>query len=354
MTRFRLLFLINDLQFFCSHRLALALAARDRGYSVHVAALDTGEGRDISEQGIEVHPLSVDRTGMNPWRDLRLLCQILRVIATVRPHAVHTVTIKPIVYGGLAARFLRVPALVSAIGGGQSSGVGKDVLDRRHRLLRRILEGLYAAALRHPNARTVVQNPEDGEELCARGLAQREHILLIKGSGVDLAVFAPVPEPSAAPTVILPARMLWAKGVEEFVRAAQLIRASRSDVRFALVGDVPSHNRDHVPRSVIENWVKRGWVEWWGFERDMPPVFGRCHIVCLPTNYREGVPRVLLEAAACARAIVATDVAGCREIVRHGENGLLVQPRSPDALAHALLTLIEGSRVPPRHGPAWA
>ncbi len=223
MAESRLLFLVNHLRFFCSHRLALALVARDSGYSVHVAALDTGEGRAISERGIKVHPLSVDPTGMNPCRDLRLLCEILLVVGSVRPHIVHTVTIKPIVYGGLAARFLRVPALVSAIGGGQSSGVGKGVLDSRHWVRRRILEWLYAAALRHPNAHAMVQNPEDGEELCVRGLARREDILLVKGAGVDLTVFTPLPEPDGAPTVILPARMLWAKGVEEFVQAARRV-----------------------------------------------------------------------------------------------------------------------------------
>ena len=333
----RLLFVVNDTAFFVSHRLPLAVAAQDAGFEIALAALDAGGLEKVRAHRIAYHPLAIDRTGINPLRDVRLQCQLIRLIQAVRPTLVHTVTIKPVLYGGIAARLLRVPGLVSAV-----SGLGTVFVDdRTTSLVRLVVKALYRLALGHSNSCSIFQNPDDLRHMLAAGLVAREQTVLIRGSGVDVAVFQPSPPPPGLPVVILPARLLWYKGVGEFVEAARLLRQEGVAIRMALVGEPPGHNRASVPRSKIEGWVAQGVVEWWGYQPDMPRVYAGCHIVCLPSYYGEGVPRALIEAAACARPIVTTDSPGCREVVRHGENGILVAPRAPKALADALRALAE-------------
>lgn len=339
--RGRLLFIINDTTFFLSHRLPLAIAARQAGFEIDLAALDSGGLDQIGEHGIAFHPLAVDRTGINPLRDVRLFCQLLALIRAVRPSLVHTVTIKPVIYGGIAARLLRVPCLVSAVSGLGTVFVegGKSTL-----LVRRIVLGLYRLALAHTNSCAIFQNPEDRDRMIGANLVASDRTVLIRGSGVDVEMFRPVPEPPGVPLVIMPARLVWPKGVGEFVEAARLLRKSDVKVRMALVGEPPAHNRASVPQAEIEAWVAEGIVEWWGYRSDMPEVYASCQIVCLPSFYGEGVPRALIEAAACARPIVTTDIPGCREVVRDGDNGLLVPPRAPEAVALALRTLVDDQR----------
>ncbi|MCC2662784.1 MAG: glycosyl transferase family 1 [Geminicoccaceae bacterium] len=334
----RLLFVVNDTAFFVSHRLPVAVAAREAGFEIDLAALDAGGLEQVRAHGIVYHPLAVDRTGINPLRDFRLLCQLIRLIKTLRPSVVHTVTIKPVLYGGIAARLLEVPSLVSAV-----SGLGAVFLggDRKTSLVRSLVRTLYRLALAHRNSCAIFQNPDDLRHMVDAGLVAGDHAVLIRGSGVDVSVFQPSPPPPGPPIVIMPARLVWYKGVSDFVEAAGLLRQAGVAIRMALVGEPPAHNRVSVPRSQLEAWVAQGVVEWWGYQPDMPRVYAGSHIVCLPSFYGEGIPRALLEAAACARPIVTTDIPGCREAVHDRENGLLVAPRAPQALADALRALAE-------------
>jgi glycosyltransferase involved in cell wall biosynthesis len=199
---------------------------------------------------------------------------------------------------------------------------------------------LYRLALNHRNSCTIFQNPDDRGFMVEAKLVPIERAALIRGSGVDMTLFVPRPPPPAPGVVILPARLLWDKGIAEFVEAARILRHAGLDARCALVGEPPLHNRGSVPRETIEGWVRDGAVEWWGHQTDMPEVYARSHIVCLPSYYGEGVPRALIEAAACGRPIVTADTPGCREVVRHGVNGLLVPPRAAAPLAAALRELL--------------
>jgi glycosyltransferase involved in cell wall biosynthesis len=334
--RRRLLFVVNDTTFFLSHRLPLAVAARQAGFDIDLAALDSGGLEEVRAHGIAFHPLAVDRTGINPIRDVRLFWQLLALIRTLRPTLMHTVTIKPVIYGGIAARLLRVPSLVSAV-----SGLGSVFVDagRTTSLVRAIARSLYRLALAHRNSCAIFQNPEDRDRMIEANLIAPDRTVLIRGSGVDIDVFRPTPEVDGVPIAIMPARLVWPKGVREFVEAARLLCRSGVRIRMALVGEPPAHNRASVPRAKIKAWVEEGVIEWWGHRSDMPQVYASCHIVCLPSFYGEGVPRSLIEAAACARPIVTTDIPGCREVVHDGDNGLLVPPRAPEALAEALQTL---------------
>lgn len=332
----RLLFVVNDTTFFVSHRLPVAIAAREAGFDIDLAALDSGDLEHVRAHGIRFHPLAVDRTGINPLRDAFLFFQLLALIRSLRPMLMHTVTIKPVIYGGIAARLLRVPSLVSAV-----SGLGSVFIeaDRKALMVRSVARGLYGLALAHPNSCAIFQNPEDLEQMVNAKMAAPDKTVLIRGSGVDTAMFHPSPEPAGAPVVIMPARLVWYKGVREFVEAARLLRELKVDIRMALVGEPPAHNRASVPKAKISAWAEEGIIEWWGYRSDMPQVYADCHIVCLPSFYGEGVPRALIEAAACARPIVTTDTPGCREVVHDGDNGLLVPPRAPAPLAEALRTL---------------
>jgi glycosyltransferase involved in cell wall biosynthesis len=333
----RLLFVVNDTAIFASHRLPVAVAAARAGYEVHLAALDSGALEALRDHDIRYHPLRVDRTGLNPVKDLRMALELAHTVRDVRPVLMHTVTIKPVIYGGIVARLCGVPSLVSAV-----TGLGQVFTDQKSvpRPVRALARALYRLALGHPNSCTIFQNPDDRAFMVEAKLVSIDRTALIRGSGVDMAYFAPRPEPADPAVVVLPARLLWDKGVGEFVEAARMLRKDGLDARLALVGEPPPHNRGSVPRETIEDWVREGLVEWWGHQTDMPGIYARSHIVCLPSYYGEGVPRALIEAAACGRPIVTADTPGCREVVRHGMNGLLVPPRAAAALADALRELL--------------
>jgi glycosyltransferase involved in cell wall biosynthesis len=206
--------------------------------------------------------------------------------------------------------------------------------------VRALARALYRLALGHRNSCTIFQNPDDRAFMVDMNLVSSDRTALIRGSGVDMASFAPQPPPPGPAVVILPARLLWDKGIGEFVEAARILRDADLDARLTLVGEPPPHNRGSVPRETIERWVGEGLVEWWGHQTDMPGVYARSHIVCLPSYYGEGVPRALIEAAACGRPIVTADTPGCREVVRDGVNGLMVPPRVAAPLAEALRQLL--------------
>lgn len=333
----RLLFVVNDTGFFVSHRLPLGIAARQRGYEVHLAAFPSGGLDRLAAHGITFHPLPVDRTGLNPLNDVRLMARLAALLRQLRPSLMHCVTIKPAIYGGLVGRALGVDSFVVSL-----TGLGQLFQAQRLelRLARALVRRLFRVALTHRNGRVIFQNPDDREELLATGVVRPEGSVLIRGSGVDPGVYRPRPEPAGTPIVLLPARLLWAKGVGEFVAAARAVRAAGCAARFVLAGEAPPHNRAAVPAETLRAWEREGVVEWWGYCEDMPRLYAASSIVCLPSYYREGVPKCLIEAAACARPIVTTDMPGCREICRHGENGLLVPPKDPAALAAAITSLL--------------
>ncbi len=185
----------------------------------------------------------------------------------------------------------------------------------------------------------ILQNPDDVDLMVNEAKVDPENIRLIRGAGVNVQRFNSSPELEQVPVVVLPARMLWDKGIGEFVEAAKLLKAAGIAARFALVGGIDECNPTSISRDQLNTWTAAGFIEWSGMREDMPDVLRQANIVCLP-SYREGLPKSLLEAAACGRAIVATDVPGCREIVRDGENGILVPARDPNALSVALKKLI--------------
>ncbi len=331
----KILYLVTEDWYFCSHRLGLARAARDHGAEVVVATRAGEEAGRIEAEGFRLVPLDWRRGGANPLGELVSLAAVYRIYRRERPDLVHHVAMKPVLIGGLAAALAGVPAVVQAL-----TGLGYLFIDGRSRagVLGRLVRSLLGWVLNRPNAHVIVQNPDDLALLRRLRLIRHDRITLIAGSGVDTGALGPLPEPDGVPVAAFVGRMLADKGVAELVGAARLLADRGVRIRVRLVGPPDPHNPASIPEARLDAWRDSGAVEWAGAETDIAAVWRRAHIAVLP-SYREGLPKALLEAAACGRPLVATDVPGCREVVRDGETGLLVPARGVVPLADALQRL---------------
>lgn len=327
----KLLFFVTEDWYFCSHRLALAVAAREVGFKVVVVTRVREHGEVIRRADLNLIPFEISRRGMNLFMELGALTRLTALYRREKPDLVHHVAMKPVLYGTLAARLAGVSHIVNAL-------AGLGWLFTSVKLMARFIKPLVRLTFRFLLRQTsvIVQNPDDTALMAGVGVG---NVHLIRGSGVNVAVFRPEPEPTGPPLVVLPARMLWDKGVGEFVEAARQLKARGVVARFALVGEPDPENPATVSKTQLTAWHDEAAVEWWGQRADMAQVYAQAHVVCLP-SYREGLPKALLEAAACGLPIVTTDVPGCREIVRNGNNGLLVPVRDAPALAEALARLV--------------
>ncbi len=333
----RILFVANVDWFFLSHRLPLALAAQAEGYDVHVAATRSEAAKTIEKHGIQFHSIHAHRGSLSPLKDLSLLLSLYRLYRRIRPDIVHHITSKPVIVGSIAARAARVDGVVNAIPGLGLVFSASGFLAK----FRRILVVLsYRIALPRRRSKVIFQNIENRDLFLKWNLVAPDSVVFIRGSGVDLSEYIATDEPDSTPVVVMASRMLRQKGVPEFVDAACEIKRRGIKAKFVLVGAVDSENPDHIAVADLENWTSMQWIEWYGHRTDMPEIFQGAHIVCLPTSYGEGVPKVLIEAAACGRPIVTTDVPGCNDIVRNGWNGLLVPKKNREALVAALLELL--------------
>jgi glycosyltransferase involved in cell wall biosynthesis len=342
----RLLIVVQEALFFTTHRLPVGLAMQKRGWTVHVAAPeDPAIAARLAAQGFIFHPIPLTRSRQNPVAELWLLLVLLGLYLKLRPDLLHLVSIKPVVWGGIAARLLRLPAVVHAITGlGYIFIQAEDRADAKTGLLRGLVEWLYRQALGYDRSIAIFQNPDDLAVFETRKLVPSGRWVMIKGCGVDMQAFAAQPEPviddAHAPVVMFPARLLGDKGVREFVAAAEQLRAEGVRARFVLVGRRDPDNKTDIGEAVLQGWIASGTVEYWGFSQDMPAMLARANLIVMP-SYREGLPRGLIEAAAIGRAIVTTDAPGCREVVRHEENGLLVPVGDGKATADAIRRLLQ-------------
>lgn len=352
----RIAYVANHVAFFVSHRLPLAIEARQAGFDV---ALFTGQaGSDQMESAamtqLSVTGLAHERgvfrsSGLNPFVELWGLCQLILFLLRFKPDIVHCASPKGVLYGGIAARFCRVRGLVLAISGmgyAYTEGTGQG-------LARKIIQKIYGVmarfAFHHRNARVIVQNKDDYLSVLERGLVCESQLNLIPGSGVDLSLFVDCDVTAKKPLVLLPARMLQDKGVKEFVAAARKVKQAEPSWRFILAGAAGYDNPSVISETDLQSWQAEGIVEWLGHVDDMLPLFCKAAIVCLP-SYREGIPKSLLEAAAACCAVVTTDVTGCREAIDVGETGDLVPARDSEALAATLLSLIKDTDRRIRYG----
>jgi glycosyltransferase involved in cell wall biosynthesis len=337
----RLLYVITEDWYFWSHRLDLAKAARAAGFDVAIATRVTDHGERIRQEGFRLLPIRLDRRSRNPMRECASILELISLYRRERPHIVHHVALKPILYGALAAWWARIPVVINAF-----AGLGYTFTDRHDRVspLQPVLTWGLKTAARLNRSMVLCQNTEDRDRLIQEGIVSADQTRIVAGSGVDTEVFTMTDPPQGVPLVLLPARMLSDKGITEFVQAARVLQGKGVRARFVLVGRCDDDNPAAIPQSQLLEWVREGIVEWWGHRDDMAKVYAGASMVVLP-SYREGLPKVLLEAAACGKALIATDVPGCREIVRHQTTGLLVPPHDSTKLAQAIETLLVNERV---------
>ena len=333
----KLLFTVTEDWAFCSHRLPTAMAARDAGYDVVVAARMGEHQKRIEDMGFRTKAWGIKRESLNPFSELAALVDLIRIYKQERPDVAYHVAIKAIMYGSIAARMAGVKHTINLF-----SGLGVVFISNaaRFRLIRAVVTPVLRWALRPPTARLQVQNADDRALLNGLGIATPDKTDLVPGSGLDIENFPETPEPASSdpestPKAVLVARMLWDKGVGELAEAARILKGRGVKLDIVLVGAPDPANPASITTPQLNAWVDEGLVQWLGRRSDVAEILQDSHIAVLP-SYREGMPISLLEAAATGRPLVAFDTPGCRDLVHDGENGLLVPFKDVGALADAL------------------
>lgn len=346
----KILFFANTGWYLYNFRLPLARYLRDQGHDVVMLSPPDPYVAHLQAAGFRTVTLPMERRSLNPVRELMLLRDIRRLYAQERPDLVHHFTLKCVVYGALVARPTGVPACVNAI-----TGLGHVFTSTRlsTRLLRGSVRLLLRLVLNSRRSRLIVQNPDDQAAFEQTGLMDSRSIRLIRSSGVDTERFQPVakPMPTGRLSILLASRLLWEKGIGEYIAAARQLRREGLAAEFLVAGAPDPGNPASIPTDQLAQWRREGYVTLLGHVDDMPALLAQTDIAVLP-SYREGVPRSLLEAAACGLPLIATDVPGCREIVDHGVNGLLVPLKDAQSLTHAVRRLYEDAPMRQRMGQA--
>ncbi|SDY18911.1 glycosyltransferase family 4 protein [Nitrosomonas halophila] len=331
-------------------RYSLAQTLRDSGHEVLLVSPAGSYGERLRSLGFRWIPAPMERRSLNPLREVALILWLRRLIANEHVDLVHGFTIKCAIYGSLAARLSGVSARVNAVAG---MGYVFTSNDLKARFLRPLVQGMMRLALDGADARLILQNPDDALLFKQARLVSPARVRLIPGSGVNCQRFERVSgvRNNKRLRVLLPARLLWDKGIAEYVEAAGLLQAAGREVDCLLAGDPDPGNPAAVPETTLRNWVDNGLIQWLGHVDDMPALYQSVDIVVLP-SYREGLPKGLIEAAACALPLVTTDVPGCREVVTDGIDGLLIPVRDALALANAIARLQDDSEFASRIGLA--
>ncbi len=337
----RVLFIFTEDWAFSALFLDRAVAARQAGFEVAVHVRCTTHREIIEREGLRVIPHNISRSGTNPFSALLSIWKLAKVFRDFKPNIVHLIAIKPIVLGSLASFFYPEAKIINA-------PVGMGYLfasnDLRARVLRPAVRLMLGTLLGRREATTIIENSDDLTSLVEGEFLNRNQIVLIRGTGVNLEVFKASAEPAGNKVVVLVARMLIDKGVFEFVESANEIRKTHPDIEFWLVGDVDLGNPASLTSQQLQDWATAGAIKWLGYRNDVAEILKQCHIVCLP-SYREGFGKVFVEAGATQRAVVATNVPGCREAVEDGRNGLLVEPKNVGALTAALIRLLDDDQL---------
>lgn len=316
------------------------MAARNESFDVHVLTKFTNpEFRlELERLGVHTHDMPLSRKGMNPLKELVALWSIFKLITRLKPDIVHSVTIKPNLYSGLIGQVTGRPIIASVTGLG--TNFSQHVGARAFRSC--MLIAAFRMAFRHPATRVLFENRGDLETLVSAQAIDKTKTVLIPGAGVDVATFRHEPLPTSPPVKILfAARLLRNKGLHELLQAVSRLRSAGHEVELVVAGIVDTDAHGTIPISDIEQWAAAGLIDWRGNVTDMPALIRECHVVCLPTKYGEGIPRILIEGAACGRALIGSTNYGCKEIIESGVNGLLADMTYPDSLYNCLVRLIE-------------
>jgi glycosyltransferase involved in cell wall biosynthesis len=331
-----IIYFVSEDWYFCSHRLPIARKALAEGFRVVVITKVNKHKKIIESEGFELAPIEIRRGGVKLFSEFKTFSVLYSYYKKYKPDIVHHVAIKPVIYGTLVARFIGSIKIVNAM-----AGLGFIFISNKKRvkLLRFFVRQLFRFLFRSKNGRLILQNKDDLNYFLENKIVKKDQVAIIRGSGVNIEQFTFINEAKDVPIVMLASRMLWDKGVGEFVSASKILKDKKINTRFVLVGENDPENPSSIPQEKLDEWHESGVIEYWGEQTKMHKVLPKASIICLP-SYREGLPKVLLEAASCGRPIIATDVPGCREIVHNGENGILVPLKNSNSLASAMKELI--------------
>ena len=335
----KLIFLINNLNFFFTHRFPIAQTAIKKNFDVLIAYGELGGVNidDFNKNGLRTILIPMKRGSLNIFSDMISCYRIWNLFRQEKPDIVHLVTIKPYLYGGILARFARIPGVVSAISGLGTLFILKDI---KSKILRFFLRPIFILAFDHPNQIVIVQNQDDANYLVdQKFIISKKKIRLIRGSGVKLENFKYLKEKTGIPVICFAARLLADKGVFEYISAAKLLAERGVKANFLIAGNLDPENPRSLSRIDIEKIKKYKFIKFLGHHDNIPILYSKSHIICLP-SYREGLPKTLIEAAAASRAIVTTDVPGCRDAIIPNKTGLIVPINNHKALADALQDLV--------------
>ena len=333
----KIIYVVNVDWFFVSHRLPLALEALKRKYDVYLITKDTGCRDELTDKGIKFINVDFERSGRNPVKELSLISKLKKKYQEIKPDVIHHITLKPSIYGTIAARKVGSKAkIINAV-----SGLGYTFTDNRKSLNKVFLQGLLKWAFKDPKSNFIFQNPDDKAVYRELGFLTGENAVIIRGSGVDENEFAfSVPVKKEKLVVVLLARMLKDKGVIEFIEAAQILKKEFEDkAEFWLAGGIDEHNPAHISEAELVEKCVPGYIKWLGYRKDVKDIYIQADIVCLP-SYREGLPKSLIEAMAIGRPIITTDAIGCRECVNEGINGFKVPIKDHIELADKIRVLL--------------
>ncbi len=344
----KIIIVSNTEWYLYNFRRALAKYLHTQGLEVVLVSPPGEYAAKLQALGFRWMPWEVGRKTLAPWAELGALVRLAQIYRREQPALVHHHTIKPSLYGTLAARLAGVRGIVNSITGRGYVFLGKEF---KVRLLRQFVKVFYRLAFNTQNCIAIFENSTDQDFFTHQNMITAERTRLIESVGADPDLFSPQPEPEGTPVVLLASRMLWDKGVGVLIEAARLLH-ERVQVRVALAGSPDPGNPASIPEATLREWHAEGVVEWWGFQADMSAAYNRCHIFTLPSMYAEGVPTALVEAAACGRPVVATTIPGCKDFVVAGGNGLLVPPNDAPALAAALEKLITNVALRRKMGAA--
>lgn len=338
MKKKKLLFLINDLSFFLSHRLPIAESLIDKGFNVVIGYGNLGGANiiDLKKNGIKFKYVPIHQGRLNLFRELKSFIYIWNFFKKEKPDIIHLVTIKPYIYGGIISKILNTPGLVIAVSGLGSLFISNNF---KNRLIRQILYPFYKFAFSHKNQKIIFHNKDDAKLLVKWGVLNPSKMKLIKGSGVNLDNFTNLKEPKGKIVVCFASRLLRDKGIYEFVQAAEILKKRGVSAKFYLVGEIDKKNPSSISSHDLNKIKKRGHVQVLGFKKNISKIYQNSHIVCLP-SYREGLPKSLIEAAAACRPIVTTNVPGCRDSIIPNKTGLLVPVKDAVRLANSIQWLI--------------
>ncbi len=343
----KVLLVANTDWYLYNYRLPFLHHLRQSGFEVVLVSPSGQYVPRLEQEGFRHVAWEVGRQSIAPWTEMDALFKLSAIYKCERPVLAHHFTIKPVLYGSSAARRLKIPAVVNSITG---RGVVFQGQVKWARWLQPGVKLFYKQAFSHPNSAAIFENDGDRDFFLEQGFVSPGRAWVTNGVGVDAGRFSPQPEPEGVPLIVLAARLLWDKGVGTLVNAARILH-ERMEVRVALVGQPDPGNPSSIERETLQKWVAEGVVEWWGWQEEMQKVYSGCHIVALPT-FSEGAPVSLIEAAACGKPIVATDIPGCRVVVQDGVNGFLVPVDDPQKLAEALERLARSPELRTRMGAA--